>query len=67
MRGSSKRSDYGLSILAANTGLVSEGPHFGGPYVRWIRPPHIALVVDRPMSYSAGHTWYWFDQVLRYP
>ena len=59
--------DYGLSVVAANTGFVSEGAHFGGPYVRWIRPPQIALVVDRPVSYSAGHTWYWFDQVLRYP
>lgn len=59
--------EYGLRILACHTGLVSEGAQLGGPYVQWVRPPKVALLVDRPASYSVGHTWYLFDQVLRYP
>jgi hypothetical protein len=59
--------DHGLRILASNTGLVSEGAQLGGPHVKWVRPPKAALLVDRPASYAAGHTWYLFDQVWRYP
>jgi len=59
--------DFGLRILAGNTGLASEGAQLGGPHVQWVRPPKVALLVDRPASYSVGHTWYLFDQVLRYP
>ena len=29
--------------------------------------PKILLAMDRPMSYSVGHTWHLFDQRLRYP
>ncbi|MCU0874662.1 MAG: hypothetical protein MUE50_20210, partial [Pirellulaceae bacterium] len=59
--------DPGLRILASNTGLVSDGAQLGGPHVKWVRPPKVALLVDRPASYAAGHTWYLFDQVWRYP
>ncbi|MCU0980397.1 MAG: M14 family metallopeptidase [Pirellulaceae bacterium] len=59
--------DQGLRILASNTGLVSDGAQLGGPHVKWVRPPKVALLVDRPASYAAGHTWYLFDQVWRYP
>ncbi len=59
--------DHGLRILASNTGLVSAGAQLGGPHVKWVRPPKAALLVDRPASYAAGHTWYLFDQVWRYP
>jgi hypothetical protein len=59
--------DHGLRILASNTGLVSDGAQLGGPHVKWVRPPKAALLVDRPASYAAGHTWYLFDQVWRYP
>lgn len=59
--------DHGLRILASHTGLVSAGAQLGGPYVNWVRPPKAALLVDRPASYTAGHTWYLFDQVWRYP
>ena len=58
---------YGLRIVASHTGMVTEGAHPGGPHVRWVRPPKVALVMDRPTSYSVGHTWYLFDEVLRYP
>ena len=59
--------DHGLRILASDTGLVSDGAQLGGPHVKWVRPPKAALLVDRPASYAAGHTWYLFDQVWRYP
>jgi hypothetical protein len=58
---------HGLRIVASDTGLVSSGAQLGGPNVKWIRPPKAAMLVDRPTSYAAGHTWYLFDQVWRYP
>lgn len=59
--------DYGLDIIATDTSFVTSGAHLGGPYVQWVRPPKVLLAYDRPTSYSVGHTWYLFDQVLRYP
>lgn len=59
--------EFGLRILASDTGLVSDGAQLGGPHVQWVRPPKVALLMDRPAGYSVGHTWYLFDQVLRYP
>jgi hypothetical protein len=59
--------EFRLRIHAADTGFVTEGAHLGGPYVRWVRPPKVILLVDRPARYSVGHTWYLFDQLLAYP
>lgn len=59
--------ESGLKVLATHTGLASEGAQLGGPHVQWVRPPQVALLVDRPAGYSVGHTWHLFDQVLRYP
>jgi hypothetical protein len=59
--------EFGLRIVATDTSFVTGGAHLGGPYVQWIRPPRVLLAYDRPTSYSVGHTWYLFDQVLRYP
>ena len=58
---------FGLTIHATDTGLVDEGAHLGGPDVRWVKPARVAMVVDRPASYTVGHTWYLFDQFLQYP
>jgi hypothetical protein len=60
-------SDYGLSVLATDTGLVDEGAGLGGVHVRWVKPPRIALLVERPASPYVGHTWYLFDQVWHFP
>jgi hypothetical protein len=57
----------GLDVYAADTGFVEEGAHLGGPHVSWVRPPKILMPIGRPASYSAGHTWYLFDQRLGYP
>jgi hypothetical protein len=59
--------DFGLQLVAANSSMVTEGAHWGGPYVRWVRPPKVLLLMDRPASYTVGHTWHLFDQVLKYP
>lgn len=56
-----------LDVVAADQGFVQKGSHFGGPEVRWVKPPRPLLLVDRPTRYSTGHTWYVFDQVLEYP
>jgi len=58
---------HALSVVAANTGYVEDGAHFGGPDVRWVRPPRVAMLVDSPTSSTVGHTWYLFDELLRYP
>ena len=58
---------YALQIVPTDTGFVDDGAHFGGPHVNWVRPPRIVLAMDQPTSYSVGHTWYLFDQVLHYP
>ncbi len=58
---------FGLRIHAAQTGFVTEGAHFGGPHVRWVRPPKVVLLVDQPARYTVGHTWHLFDQSLGYP
>jgi hypothetical protein len=57
----------GLKAYATDTGYVEEGAHFGGPDVRWVKPPRVVLVTDRPTRSSVGHTWYLFDRVLEYP
>ncbi len=57
----------GLKLHPVDSGFVEEGASLGGPNVHWARPPRVMLMVDRPASYSVGHTWYLFDQVWRYP
>ncbi len=59
--------EYGLSVLATDTALVDEGAGLGGENVSWVKPPRIAMLVDRPASPYSGHTWFLFDQVWRYP
>jgi hypothetical protein len=59
--------EHGLSVVATDTGLVDEGAGLGGVHVSWVKPPKVAMLVDRPASPYAGHTWYLFDQVWKYP
>ena len=59
--------EHGLSVLATDTGLVDEGAGLGSFHVSWVKPPRVAMLVDRPASPFAGHTWYLFDQVWHYP
>ncbi len=59
--------EYGLSVLATDTGLVDEGAGLGGAHVSWVKLPKVAMMVDRPASPYSGHTWYLFDQVWRFP
>ena len=40
---------------------------WGVSTVSWVKPPKVAMLVDRPASPYAGHTWYLFDQVWHYP
>jgi hypothetical protein len=60
-------TDHGLFVTATDTGLVESGAGLGGVHVSWVKPPKIAMLVDRPASPFAGHTWYLFDQVWKYP
>jgi hypothetical protein len=58
---------HGVVVHAADSAFVDAGAGLGGPHVHWIKPPRVLLLVDRPASYSVGHTWYLFDEVWRYP
>ncbi len=58
---------HALAVRATDTGFVDAGAHLGGPHVRWVRPPRIAMLFGRPLSTSAGHTWFLFDRRLAYP
>jgi hypothetical protein len=59
--------EHGLTAHATDTGLVDEGAGLGGFDVTWVKPPRVAMLVDRPASPFAGHTWYLFDQAWQYP
>jgi len=56
-----------LTVVPSDTAFVDRGANLGGPFVRWVKPPKAALLVDRPARYSVGHTWHLFDQYLEYP
>ena len=60
-------ADHGLMAYATDTGLVDEGAGLGGFDVTWVKPPKVAMLVDRPASPFSGHTWYLFDQAWHYP
>ncbi len=57
----------GVKVGLADSGYVDRGVSFGGPEVRWLEPPKIAMAIGESLSPDVGHTWYLFDQVWRYP
>ena len=59
--------EQGVVVHGVDSAFVDDGASFGGPNVRWVKPPRVLLMTDRPADYSVGHTWYLFDQVWRYP
>lgn len=61
------RREHRVEVVPTNTAYVQKGAHMGGPNVRWVKPPKVLIVVNRPTNYSSGHTWYLFDEVLGYP
>ena len=60
-------AEFEIEAVATDTAYVQEGANFGGSHVHWVKPPKVLIVVNRPTNYSSGHTWYLFDQVLKYP
>lgn len=58
---------HGLKIHSVDNAFVDDGASLGGPNVHWVKPPRVMLLFDRPATYAAGHAWYLFDQVWRYP
>ena len=60
--------DQGLEIFATNQSWVTLGVNLGSEHVKFIKPPKVALVYDRPTNpYSAGWTRYVVEQRLGYP
>jgi hypothetical protein len=56
-----------VEVVPIDSGFMQKGAHFGGKESAWIKPPKILLVVDEPTDISSGHTWFLFDQYLKYP
>ncbi|UCF35547.1 MAG: peptidase M14 [Acidobacteriota bacterium] len=53
----------GAQVYSTDTGWVDEGVNLGSNYVRYIKPPRIALVWGPPTHpYSAGWTRYLLEQ-----
>lgn len=59
--------NLGFSAKAADGGLLDDGTGLGGFRISWVKPPKVAMLVDRPASPFVGHTWYLFDQVWHFP
>lgn len=54
--------------FASTTGFVDAGKDFGSGEVSYLKAPRIAtLVSDQTSSLSAGATWHFFEQQLKYP
>jgi hypothetical protein len=54
--------------FASPTGFVDTGKDFGSGDVAYLKAPRIAaLVGDQTSSLSAGATWHFFEQQLKYP
>jgi len=58
----------GVRLEAAVTGFVDKGTDFGSDKVRYIRPPHVAMLVGNGVSsLCAGEIWHFFEQQVGYP
>ncbi|MGY6631393.1 MAG: M14 family zinc carboxypeptidase [Wenzhouxiangella sp.] len=57
-----------VEVLAADSGLVLEGPDLGAPSVPVLRAPKVALLTGEGVrSTHAGYIWHWFDTRLEQP
>ena len=58
----------GVSVTAAATSWVDDGPNFGSRYAPYLKKPAIALAWDRPTSAnSAGQTRFVLERQFGYP
>ncbi|MEM1135754.1 MAG: M14 family metallopeptidase [Bacteroidota bacterium] len=54
-------------IFTSNTGLVSSGKDLGSSYVRFIKPPKVAIINGEGVSPTAfGEVWHYFEEQLGY-
>lgn len=55
-------------IFTSNTGLVADGKDLGSNYVRFIKPPKVAIMNGEGISPTAfGEVWHYFEEQLEYP
>ena len=60
--------EHQRELLPVSSGMVESGPDFGSESMELLGIPRIALVSGEPAGSTAfGATWYFFEQVLRYP
>ncbi len=60
--------DKNRKWFAASTGFVDSGKDFGSGDVRYLKAPRVAVLMgEQTSSLSAGATWHFFEQELRYP
>ncbi len=59
---------YGIEIHAAGDSWVAAGVNFGSDYVKYLKPPKIAMAYNFPASsLSAGWARYVLEQMYGYP
>ena len=63
-----KLTQLNLIAGALESGLADKGPDFGSDRMKVLRVPGVALLQDERVQPNAfGHTWYFFEQELKYP
>ncbi|MGY6587381.1 MAG: M14 family metallopeptidase [Wenzhouxiangella sp.] len=59
---------HAVEVLAADSGLVLEGPDLGAPSVPVLRAPKVAMLTGEGVRPNhAGYIWHWFDTRLEQP
>ncbi|HTE34773.1 MAG TPA: hypothetical protein VK666_30555, partial [Chryseolinea sp.] len=58
----------GRRIYTSTTGFVDKGHDFGSMEVRYLKAPHVAVLIgEQTYSLSAGEVWHFFEQQIHYP
>ncbi|MCU0357331.1 MAG: M14 family metallopeptidase [Cyclobacteriaceae bacterium] len=61
-------NEKGRKWFASPTGFVDAGRDFGSSEVAYLKAPRIAVLAgEQTSSLSAGATWHFFEQQLKYP
>lgn len=59
---------FNIQADEVESGFVEKGADFGSEYIRFIKPPRVALLTgEEAYPESAGEVWSFFEQTLHYP
>ena len=59
---------FDIQADEVESGFVEKGADFGSEYIRFIKPPKVAMLTGNNVSpEAAGEVWSFFEQTLHYP